>query len=287
MKVSNASTVVTDPFARWQLVADLLKLVFLSSRVANAEAPLNIMLVGPPGDGKTKMIMRGASLPHVEVLSDVSYLGVCWYLGQVRDEFRSSLVIPDMGTLVGRRAEVGRQTIATLAAMCAEGVGKTVVGKRVRDYHNAKSSIISAITPDDLIDSYDILNQNAFLSRLFLVDFDLNFKELKAMMERKVNGSRKLLKAFTVPGWTRKHLPMKHVELPKQHARTALEWWEQVRQQRTDRFFGFRSADQLMGLLMAAAYQRGARQVSHKDVRTVTRVLPLLKTQFQKKPEGS
>ena len=91
---------------KWKLVGEFVRLVAISSRVKNLEAPINLCLVGPPGDGKTKMLMRAQSLPHVRVFSDISPKGVLSFLDLVKNGFVSTLVIGDLGTVIGRKMDV-------------------------------------------------------------------------------------------------------------------------------------------------------------------------------------
>lgn len=282
-----------SPYRRWQQIAELVQLCVVSTMVENIEAPLNLLLVGPPGDGKTAMLLRAEKAHNVEVLSDTTYLGLCSYLRSVRDGLTSCLIIPDMGTIVGRKSEVGKQAIATMAMMAAEGVSSVRVGKRVHDFMGARASVISAITGKDLISSQPTLEQNAFLSRVFLVDFDLTFEELYKMMERKSKGDRRLLSRFRFPQvprdgdgeWVRRP-----VYVPRTHSRKAMRWWKQLRRTRPDRWFAFRSADSFVGLMQAAAYLHGRRRVTMDDVKYLEReVLPLIQQQVTlvtKRTEG-
>jgi hypothetical protein len=279
-----------DLLHRWKCVSDLVRLVTVSTRVVNIETPLNLLLVGPPGDGKTRMVTRVSYLAHVETLSDTTYLGLVNCLKQVKDNLISTLVIPDLGTLVGRRNEVARQSIATLAMMTAEGVSHIRVGKQVRDFGGARCSLISAITNKDLDIAADVLEQNAFLSRMLLVDFDLSFAELEFMLRRKHEGNRKLIASlsFRRAGIRKTFLPPRAIRFAPTYAKWVRQSWTDLKRHRQDRFFGFRSADFLQGLLQSSAYLRGSNHVAREDIVFVReRILPLVMKQIQQKPEGT
>lgn len=275
----------SKPWDRWNQVADLVRLAAASSRVANIETPINVILVGKPGDGKTRMVMRVDHLAHVQTLSDTTYLGLCQCLNQVRDGIIGTLVIPDLGTIVGRRGDVATQCIATLAMMTAEGVRAIRVGKRVKDYGGARASLITAVTFGDLAKSYQTLNQNAFLSRVILVNFDISLEEMTAMMVKKHQGDERLLRSlsFRSAGIRRDGtLPIRPVIMADTFAKQARSWWLQLYRRRSDRFFGFRSGDFLTGLLQSAAYLRGDGRVRSVDVKFVReRILPLIMRQVQ------
>lgn len=274
------------PLSRWKSVAHLLRLATVSTMVDNIEAPLNVLLVGPPGDGKTRMLLRLSGAPVVRVLSDTTYVGLVEYLRQVYDDRYSCLVIPDFGTIVGRRVEVGKQTIATMAMMCAEGVYEIRVGKRVADYNGVKSSVLGAITPGSLQKSLDAMDQNAFLSRVLLVNFDLKLSEIEPMVDRKLlRGRRDLLTTFQwreVPKDGKGRWIKRNIRVSKQFAKRALRWWDRVHRERTDRFFAFRTADQLIGFLQASAYMHGRWAVGRADVQFVEdNVVPFMMEQFR------
>lgn len=273
------------PFKRWHDVAELVRLASVSSMVSNIEAPINVILVGPPGDGKTAMVLRAERLPNVQTLSDATYLGLCAYLRDARDGLSSCLVIPDLGTLAARRGDTAKQAVATLAMMCAEGVRTLRVGKSVKDFGGARSSVVTAITPDDLLLASDILSQNAFLSRVFILDFDLTWGEQEQMLDRKwIRKNRSLLTPFRFPKIRRN----KHglwdpapVTLSRAVARRAMRWWTRLRRERNDRWFAFRTGDALVGLLQASAYMHGRRAVVTEDVQYIeARILPLLAQQI-------
>lgn len=282
-KVGTVVVAPTDPYRRWHVVGDFMRLIYVSSRIKNIEAPLNCILVGPPGDGKTKMILRAEHLKHVRVLSDMTYMGVCTYLRTAKEGVISALVIPDLGTLVGRKLDTGKQTIAALAMLCAEGVQELAVGKRIINYEGVKSSVISAVTPEDLVRDWGVFNQNAFLSRAFLVDFDLSATEILSMMHRKNRGDRTLLSPLKFPKLPHPDaaLPHREIKLPRRYGEKAIHWWEELMSRRPDRAFGFRSADALQGLLMASAYLRGSRVVADIDIKFVTTFKPLWMNQFR------
>lgn len=279
----------TDPFDRWHRVADLVRLVAISTRVSNISAPLNMILVGPPGDGKSQMVMRCQHLPHIRVVSDTTYTGLLRILRTVQDGLVSGIVVPDLGTLVGRRGETAKQTIATLAMAMAEGLRETSVGKRLHDFGGARLSLLTAITSKDLDMAQETLDQNGFLSRVLLVDFDLSFAELHAMLERKHRGDASLLRPLSFKkAMNKKDCPRRPILMAETYAKIARSWWVDLRRERDDRFFGFRSGDYLSGLLMASAYLRSADRVTREDVRFVeSRVLPLVMKQTKIKTPGT
>jgi hypothetical protein len=249
------------------------------------EVPINVVLVGSPGDGKTKMLSRVAHLAHVEMLSDVTHAGLIQVLYHVKDNVVGTLVIPDLGTLVGRRGEVADQTVSTLAMMTAEGVQSTRVGRRFREFGGARCSLLSAITMDDLARRFSQLNQNAFLSRTILVNFDLDLPELVGMMRLKHKGNDRLLRplSFRRAGMRKDgSLPVREIKVAETYARRSQAWWMKLHRQRPDRFFGFRSGDFLTGLLQCAAYMRGAKRVGRIDVDYMNkRILPLIMRQVR------
>ena len=270
---------MTSPFHRWQLIGDFLRLVLISCRVTNREAPVNCILVGPPGDGKTKMIMRGADLKFMTTLADMSYLGIVRLLPQVRDGYISGIIIPDLATLVGRKMEVGRQTIGMLARLCAEGVGPIAVGRQVKDFTGVRATLISAVTPEDLLDNWKVFNQNAFLSRTFLLDFDLTQREIEAMSHRKNTGDRKLLETFHFHK-SQANRAWK-VRCSPRYAGKAIGWWKELLTSGKPAY-AFRTVDAFTDLLRASAFLHGRRTVIQQDVNYLTRFRSLWLNQFQK-----
>lgn len=276
-----------NPYARWKLVGEFLKLFFVSTRIENVPAPLNMVLVGPPGDGKTQMLLRAKALSHVKVLSDATYNGLLRFTSAVEQGFFSTLVIPDLGTMVGRRNEVAKQSISMLARLGAEGVFEIAVGKRIKDYHGATASILTAITFDDLTWNWITLNQNAFLSRVFLIEFDLTMNEINAMMRRKNKGDLSLLSDFRFPRLNRdtSFLPMREIKMAEKFASKGLRWWIDLSRNRPDRVHGFRTADAFQTMLKCSAYLKRRHRVDLTDVAYVERFRPLWENQFRYRDE--
>ncbi len=273
---------------KWRLIGEFVRLIAISSRVKNLEAPINLCLVGPPGDGKTKMLMRAAALPHVRVFSDISPKGVLSFLDLVKNGFVSTLVIGDLGTVIGRKLEIGKQVIANLSMVCAEGVHQVAVFGRMKDYGGARASLMTAATVENFVDASRMLSQNGFTSRLFLLDFDFNAEELLHMQARKMSGDRGLLNPFTYAKVRRVSglYPLRSVRVPQTHASTALDWWRQVMAHAPEHVYGFRTADALIGLLQASAYLHGRRHVTSEDVEYIRRFESLWLKQFTPEKKG-
>lgn len=234
------------------------------------------------------MIMRARHLKHVKVLSDATYNGLLRFVSAVDQGFFSTLVIPDLGTMVGRRNEVARQSIAMLARLGAEGVHEIAVGKRISDYHGATASILSAITFDDLTNNWQTLNQNAFLSRVFLLEFDLTIPEIRAMMKRKNRGDLALLNDFRFPRLNRdtNFLPSREIKMALKYADCGMRWWVEMNRERPDRVHGFRTADAFQTLLKCSAYLKRRYRVDETDVQYVERFRVLWENQFRYKDEN-
>lgn len=274
---------------KWRLISEFVRLIAVSTRVRNIEAPVNVALIGPPGDGKTKMILRAAALPHVRVFSDVSPKGLFRFLDLVENGFVSTLIVPDLGTVIGRKAEIGKQVISNLAMMCAEGVHQVAVYGRMKDYKGARANLMTAMTPKNFVDAIKTMQQNAFDSRIFLVDFDFSADELRHMQSRKLLGDRALLAPFTYNRVRRGRtglFPLRSVRIPRSHAATTIEWWERMMANAPEHAYGFRTADALAGLLQAAAYLHGRNHVTGDDVEYIRRFEALWMKQFTTDTKG-
>lgn len=266
---------------RWNSIGLFLQLAAASTRITNVPAPVNVLIVGPPGDGKTKQVERIAHLPFAKHLSDATWMGVINHLQSVKAGQRSMLIVPDFASLVGRRYEVARATMSLLAMMCAEGVREMAIGKRVTDFGGAQGGVVGAITYEDLTNDYKVFNQNAFLSRVFLLEQDFSSEDKLLMRGMRRKGDESLLTPLPFPKTSEK---VKVVTHPS-YTRVAEDWWKEMLDHRSDRTFGFRTADAFDTMLKAAAFLRGARQVTKQDVATVGKVRHTWLTQFKFNPD--
>lgn len=266
---------------RWNNIGTFLQLAAASTRIKNAPAPVNVVIVGPPGDGKTKQVERIAHLPFTKHLSDATWMGIVNFLQNVKSGQRSLLIIPDLASIVGRRYEVARSTVSLLAMMCAEGVKEIAIGKRVSDFGGAQAGLVGAITYEDLGNDYKVWNQNAFLSRVFLLqqDFSTDDKVLMRGMRRK--GDHTLLAPLSFP----KTSERVDVKMHSSYAKVAEDLWKEMLDHRPDRVFGFRTADAFETMLRAAAFLRGSRVVTKQDVLVMSRLRHTWLGQFKSRED--
>lgn len=273
--------VTLNAIERWELTTLLCRLAVASTRLTDHPPPINVILVGPPGHGKTELLRRLGHIGCVRELSDATYLGLTTFLTSVKAGQRSALIIPDFGTLLGRRYEVARQAIALLAMMAAEGVGQVAIGKRIADYRGTRAAVIGAITYEDLGNDIRTMNQNAFLSRCFLIEHEFAPEEAKHMRRMLESGRSPILKPAPFPAKQRERT----IKLTAEGRRQAEAWWDRMLDHRPDRSYGFRSAVAFETLLRAAAWLRGGTSTTAEDVRTVAPLEHLWLTQYRINPD--
>jgi len=269
---------IIDPMQRWTLRSELLRLVFVSTRLRSVGAPLSYIAVGPPGSGKTEMIMRGGTLRWVTTFSNLSYMGIVNALPVLQSGVKSVILIPDLATVLGRRADVGRQAVATLAMLAAEGIGKIAVGRTEKDYRGVRASVISAVTEQDLTNQWDVLSQNAFLSRAFLPTFDFTMDEIFHMSRLKTLGKLRHLRPFRYPAGIR----ARTIRFPERYEHYVEDRWSDLRIKNADRTFAFRTMETFKTVLCCAAFVRGGGTVIKKDVKVMDRLWPVIEDQYRR-----
>jgi hypothetical protein len=127
-------------------LSEVLETAFYTAPLANT-VPSSIMLIGPPGTGKSKSILQFNS-PSIHITNDITSSGIadileCDKTGSVRH-----LVIPDFNIVVSHKQSTSALTVATLLTVMAEGVARIDDGRRKKEIVHAPIGIVTAMTRD-------------------------------------------------------------------------------------------------------------------------------------------
>jgi hypothetical protein len=129
-----------------EVLQEIVESVCYTAPVANT-IPLSAMLIGPPGTGKSKVIMQYNS-PCLHPTNDLTSSGLSEILGDDREGLIRHLVIPDFNVVVSHKQSTATLTIASLLSVMSEGTMRVDDGRRVKELVHAPVGVITAMTRD-------------------------------------------------------------------------------------------------------------------------------------------
>ena len=127
-------------------IAEALETAFYTAPIAGT-IPSSIMLVGPPGTGKSKGILQFNS-PSIHITNDITSSGIVDVLEGDKSGTIRHLVVPDFNIVVSHKQSTSALTIATLLTVMSEGVARIDDGRRKKEVIHAPIGVITAITRD-------------------------------------------------------------------------------------------------------------------------------------------
>jgi len=122
----------------------IIETAFFTACLKNT-VPISTILVGPPGSGKSKLILQYQN-PSIHQTNDITSQGLAELVeddkaGQIRH-----VVIPDFNIVVSHKASTTNLTVASLLTLMSEGVLRIDDGRRKKELLHAPLGICTAMT---------------------------------------------------------------------------------------------------------------------------------------------
>lgn len=161
---------------------EVLEVAFHTAPVANT-IPTSIMLVGPPGTGKSKAILQYRA-PSVHCTNDLTTAGLYEILEMDKKGTLRHLVIPDFNIVVNHKQSTSNLTIASLLTIMSEGTARVDDGRRKKELVHAPLGIITAMTRDVYEEHAKKFAQLGIGRRFCYLFFMYSFKTREDVQER-------------------------------------------------------------------------------------------------------
>jgi len=126
------------------MLQDILETTFFTAALKNC-VPLSVILVGPPGTGKSKLILQ-FSAPSIHVTNDVTSQGLAELVQDDKGGDIRHIIIPDFNIVVSHKAATTNLTVASLLTMMSEGVLRIDDGRRRKEMEHPPVGIVTAMT---------------------------------------------------------------------------------------------------------------------------------------------
>lgn len=168
--------------------------------------PISIILVGPPGTGKSKIILQ-FSAPSLMKTNDVTSAGLADIVGDDKDGHIRHIIVPDFNIVVSHKAATSSLTIASLLTLMSEGILRIDDGRRKKELIHAPLGIITAMTRE-IYEEHSSRFRKLGIGRRFVpLFFGYSFPTTKKIMESIQKGDTTL-----------KQLRSKTIILPKKES---------------------------------------------------------------------
>jgi hypothetical protein len=168
--------------------------------------PISIILVGPPGTGKSKIILQ-FSAPSLMKTNDVTSAGLADIVGDDKDNNVRHVIVPDFNIVVSHKASTSNLTIASLLTLMSEGILRIDDGRRKKELVHAPLGIITAMTRE-IYEEHAIRFRKLGIGRRFVpLFFGYSFPTTKKIMDSIQKGDTTL-----------KQLQEKKIMLPKKES---------------------------------------------------------------------
>lgn len=109
--------------------------------------PISLILVGPPGSGKSKLILQFVT-ESLHKTNDITSQGLADIVSGDPTSITRHIVIPDFNIVVSHKPTTSNLTVASLLTLMSEGVLRLDDGRRSKEMEHSPIGIITAMTRD-------------------------------------------------------------------------------------------------------------------------------------------
>ena len=166
--------------------------------------PISVILVGPPGTGKSKIILQ-FNAPSLMKTNDVTSAGLADIVGDDKDNKVRHIIVPDFNIVVSHKSSTSNLTIASLLTLMSEGILRIDDGRRKKELIHAPLGIITAMTREIYEEHASRFRKLGIGRRFIPLFFGYSFLTTKKIMASIEKGDTTL-----------KQLAEKKIILPKQ-----------------------------------------------------------------------
>lgn len=257
---------VRSEWDRWTYVVGL----FVATGYVAGEPAQSLMLVGPPGSGKSTMVRRFRSVPIAREISDITADPLRRIIfADAATKGLKHLLFPEFHKCFQRKPDTVQNMVGYLTAAMSGELANNYIGLDHLAYPDVQMGIIAAMVPDVFhVWSRSMLSQGV-LDRVTVMHFELPKKELLKIERAILAGTAT---PDTAPIAWPYQLPVAVTYKPDGAFVEALtEWLDAVRRKGNRN----RIAGQVRGLLKASAMLDNRTVVDTRDLDTLYTLQPL------------
>lgn len=152
--------------------------------------PASIVLVGPPGSGKTELLLRFQGNRPMQFRSDLTVRGLWKALTQAEKGRITHIVMTEFNKLFQRKLATAVNCLGTFVEAMDEGVFESEVGPMHWSFKGARLGLIGGMTGTSLKKRRGMLYEMGFLDRCAMLPWELPDDQRRDILDRITHGNR-------------------------------------------------------------------------------------------------
>ena len=185
-------TAMSEMLIGFDAIMEIVETALYSAYIAGT-IPLSVILIGPSGGGKSKVIMQYSGSTGCHLTNDITSSGLQQLLERDYEGKIRTLVIPDFNVVLSHRSSTLQLTIANLLSVTSEGTVRIDDGREKKETKHVPIGIITAMTRElytHVAKKWAILGFNR---RFLPIYFEYSMETRKRVQQSITAGSATLL----------------------------------------------------------------------------------------------
>lgn len=239
--------------------------MYIATGLLKGEQAQSVLLIAPPGQGKTAMINRFSPLPTTRRISDLTSNGIRGVMRKDSNGNLRHLLMPEFERLFSRDRSVSSQAANLLCNLMTGDAGEELIGREEYDFSERQVAIIGAMTTDVFRQRREMLKETGMLSRFHLLPIERDEEEKKRVIAAIANQNYDDLSPVN---WPELKQP-REVACDPGYGEPILTWLDSTNLKYDERFVA-----RVIILLKACALLNNRSAVTDHDLRTLMTFTP-------------
>lgn len=131
-----------------KMLEEIIETVIFSGQLSGA-IPLSLMLIGPSGGGKSKLLLRYEKTASLHRSDDLTTSGLFDILKlDERDQRKTHIIIPDFNAPLSHKPATSTLLVSNLLTVMSDGSARIDDGRETKEITHAPIGILTAVTPE-------------------------------------------------------------------------------------------------------------------------------------------
>lgn len=192
----------------WDRATELLALFSMTGwgrlRVGRGDAdakprPQSLVLVGPPGKGKTQLLERFRGNRHLAYRSDLTVRQLWSILSLAQKGRVTHVAMPEFQKIFQRKASTAENCVGTLTEAMDEGVTEVSVGPQHHSFDGARLGLLAGMTGRSLRRRQGMLYEMGFLDRCAMLPWNPPDAQIEDVLNRIARGDSSDIQRVVLP----------------------------------------------------------------------------------------
>jgi hypothetical protein len=245
--------------------------MYIATGLLKGEQAQSVLLISPPGQGKTAMINRFVKLTTTRRISDLTSNGIRTLMRKDSNGQLRHLLMPELARLFSRDRSVSSQSANLLCNLMTGDAGVELIGIEEHDFTGRQVAVVGAMTADVFRQRREMLADTGMLSRFHLLPIERDEEERKRVVAAIANQNYDDL---TPVQWPELRQAPREIKCSPSFGQPILTWLDS-----TDLKYDERFVSRIVVLLKACALLNNRSEVTDHDLRTLMTFTPFFEQQ--------